>query len=109
LNKAVVEGIAAGKQASPLLDAVTRVEAVEGGAGAGVVGEAVVDVVGGVGTPSLELLLDPQPLIAETKNINVSGANAARAFDLYTIATRSYEFRDSRNAGSYRVSSQRRL
>jgi hypothetical protein len=49
------------------LDAVTRVEAVEavgGGAGAGVVGEAVVDVAGGVGAPSLELLLDPQPLIA---------------------------------------------
>ena len=30
--------------------------------------------------------------------------NAARAFDLYTIATRSYEIRDSRNASSYRVS-----
>lgn len=81
-------------QASPLLDAVTRVEAVGGvavgaGAGAGVVGEVVVDVVAGVGTPLLELLLDPQPLIAETKTINVSGANTARAFDLYTIATRS--------------------
>jgi hypothetical protein len=112
LNKAVVEGIAAGKQASPLLDAVTRVEAVGGGVAAGVAGaagEAVVAVVAGVGTPLLELLLDPQPLIAETKNINVSGANAACAFDLYTIATRSYEIRDSRNASSYRVSSQRRL
>jgi hypothetical protein len=94
LNKVVAEGIAAGKQASPLLDAVTRVEAVGGVAvgagvvGAGVVGAGVVggvfavDVVGGAGAPSLELLLDPQPLIAETKNINVSAANAARAFDL---------------------------
>jgi hypothetical protein len=88
LNKVVAEGIAAGKQASPLLDAVTRVEAVEGVAvGAGVAGGVVggvvaVDVDGGVGAPSLELLLDPQPLIAETKNINVSAANAARAFDL---------------------------
>jgi hypothetical protein len=89
----VAEGIAAAMQASPLLDAVTRVEAVLGGAGAGagagVVGEAVVDVVGGVGTPSLELLLDPQPLIAKLKNINASGAYTARAFDPYTIATRS--------------------
>jgi hypothetical protein len=105
--------IAAGKQASPLFVFVTRVEAVGGGAGvaggAGVVGEAVVDVAGGVGAPSLELLLDPQPLIAETKNIKFRAANAARAFDPYTIATRSYEFRDSRNASSYRVSSQRRL
>jgi hypothetical protein len=89
LNKVVAEGIAAGKQASPLLNAVTRVEAVGGVAvGAGVVGAGVVggvvavDVVGGAGAPSLELLLDPQPLIAETKNINVSAANAARAFDL---------------------------
>jgi hypothetical protein len=84
LNKVVAEGIAAGKQASPLLNAVTRVEAVGGVAvGAGVVGGVVaVDVVGGAGAPSLELLLDPQPLIAETKNINVSAANAARAFDL---------------------------
>ena len=63
---------------------------VAGGAeAAGVAGVAGVDGVAGVGAPSLELLLDPQPLIAETKNINVSGANAARAFDLYTIATRS--------------------
>jgi hypothetical protein len=83
LNKVVAEGIAAGKQASPLLDAVTRVEAVLGVVdGAGVVGGVAVDVVGGVGAPSLELLLDPQPLIAETKNMNVSEANAARAFDL---------------------------
>ena len=63
-----------------------------GAAGAvGVVGEVAVDVVGGVGALSLELLLDPQPLIAETKNINVSGANAACAFDLNTITTRSFE------------------
>jgi len=79
-----------------------RVEAV--GGAAGVVGEAVVAVVGGVGTPSLELLLDPQPLIAESKNIKFSAANAARAFDPYTIATRSYEIRDFRNASSNRVS-----
>jgi hypothetical protein len=109
-------GIAAGKQASSVLVFVTRVEAVGGGAvaagagaGAAVAGEAAVDVVAGVGTPSLELLLDPQPLIAATKNINVGAENAARAFDLYTIATRSYEIRDSRNASSNRVSSQRRL
>jgi hypothetical protein len=36
------------------------------------------------------LLLDPQPLIAETNNINVSGANAASELDLFTIATCSY-------------------
>jgi hypothetical protein len=86
LNKVVAEGIAAGRQASPPLDAVTRVEAVGGAAGGagvvGVVGGVAVAVVGGVGAPSLELLLDPQPLIAETKEINVSAANAARAFDL---------------------------
>jgi len=64
------------------------VEAVRGGASAaaagvdaGGLGEVVVDVVAGVGAPSLELLLEPQPLIAETRNINVSGANAARAFN----------------------------
>ena len=80
-----------------MLVAVTKVETALGGAGAGaavgagVAGEVVVEVVGGVGTPSLELLLDPQPLIAETKNINVSAAYAARAFNLKTIATRSYE------------------
>jgi hypothetical protein len=83
LNKAVAEGIAAGKQASPVLDAVAGVEAVGGAAGgAGGGGEVVVDAVAGVGAPLLELLLDPQPLTAETKNINVSGANAARVFDL---------------------------
>jgi hypothetical protein len=54
---------------------------------AGESGEAGVDVVGGVGAPSLELLLDPQPLIAKIKTINVSGANTARAFDPCTIAT----------------------
>jgi hypothetical protein len=94
---------------------VTRVEAVAdvaGGAvggGGGVVGEVALDVVAGVGAPSLELLLDPQPLIAETKNINVSGPIAARAFDLKTIATRSLKICYSRNGSSYRVSSQRRL
>jgi hypothetical protein len=89
LNKALSEGIAAGMQASPPLDAGEAVEAVSGGAAAAAagvdargVGEVVVDVVAGAGAPSLELLLEPQPLIAETKNINVSGANAARAFDL---------------------------
>ena len=82
MNNAVAEGIAAGKHASPVLDAVTRVEAVGGVAGgAGVAAGVAVGVVEGVGAPSLELLLDPQPLIAETKNINVSEASAARAFD----------------------------
>jgi hypothetical protein len=71
-----------------------------GGAGAGVgvgagagfgagVGEAVgagfgaaVDVAGVVGvSPLLELLLDPQPLIADTKK-KASGANAVNALDL---------------------------
>jgi hypothetical protein len=60
----------------------------EAGAGAvGVVGVVGVDVVAGVGTPSLELLLDPQPLIAKMKTINVSGVITARAFDPCTIAT----------------------
>jgi hypothetical protein len=94
LNIAFFEVIAAGKQASPLFVFVTRVEAVGGAAGAVVgagvveeVGEVGLDVLGGAGAPSLELLLDPQPLRAETKNINVSGANAANALDPYTIST----------------------
>jgi|SRR5882724_151473 len=101
-------------QASPLLVAVTRCETGVGvgagagagfGAGAGVgagvgagfgagagVGEVGggVDATGAVAALSLELLLDPQPLIAETNNINVSGANAACELDLFTIATCSY-------------------
>ena len=61
------------------------------GAGAGVaeVGGGV-DATGAVAALSLELLLDPQPLIAETNNIIVSGANAASELDLFTIATCSY-------------------
>ena len=98
-------------QASPLLVTVTRCETGGGvGAGAGVgagvgagfgagagagfgAGAAVGEVGGGVDATgaaaalSLELLLDPQPLIAETNNINVSGANAASELDLFTIAT----------------------
>jgi hypothetical protein len=93
LNKALSEGIAAGKQESPPLAAGAAAEAVSGGGAAAGVdaggGAVVVDVVAGVAAPSLELLLEPQPLIAETKNINVSGANAACAFDLKTIVTRS--------------------
>lgn len=50
-------------------------------------GGGVVDATGDISAASLELLLDPQPLIAETKNINVSGANAVSALDLFTIAT----------------------
>jgi hypothetical protein len=57
------------------------------GAGVGSVG-AVVDV--GAVAESLALLLDPQPLIAENKNKNVSGANAESALDLHPIATCSY-------------------
>jgi hypothetical protein len=60
------------------------------GAGAGAaVGEVGggVDATGAAAALSLELLLDPQPLIAETNNINVSGANAASELDLFTIAT----------------------
>jgi hypothetical protein len=52
------------------------------GAGAGLdegVG-AGVDVAGVVGVSLLELLLDPQPLIADTKK-NASGANAVNALD----------------------------
>jgi hypothetical protein len=58
------------------------------GAGAGLdagVG-AGVDDAGVVGVSLLELLLDPQPLIADTKK-NASGANAVNALDRYTIAT----------------------
>jgi hypothetical protein len=59
------------------------------GVGAGVgLGGAVVDV-GAVGE-SLAELLDPQPLIAENKNKNVSGANAESVLDLHPIATCSY-------------------
>ena len=47
---------------------------------AGAAGGAVVDV--GGAAESLEELLDPQPLIAETKNKIVSGANAENALDL---------------------------
>ena len=65
------------------------------GAGAGAgggTGAGVVDAVGGfdvaVGVASLlEELLDPQPLIAETKSINASGVNNESEFDRYPIAT----------------------
>jgi hypothetical protein len=54
------------------------------GAGAGLdagVGAGVgVDDAGVVGVSLLELLLDPQPLIADTKK-NASGANAVNALD----------------------------
>jgi hypothetical protein len=55
----------------------------------------VIGAVGGfdiaaVGASLLEELLDPQPLIVETNNINASGANAEIALDLNTITTRSY-------------------
>jgi hypothetical protein len=56
------------------------------GAAVGEVGGGV-DATGAAAALSLELLLDPQPLIAETNNINVSGANAASELDLFTIAT----------------------
>jgi hypothetical protein len=59
------------------------------GAAVGEVGGGV-DATGAAAALSLELLLDPQPLIAETNNINVSGANAASELDLFTIATCSY-------------------
>jgi len=60
------------------------------GAAVGEVGGGV-DATGAAAALSLELLLDPQPLIAETNNINVSGANAASELDLFTIATCSYK------------------
>jgi len=51
------------------------------GVGAGLdAGGAGVDVAGVVGVSLLELLLDPQPLIADTKK-NASGANAVNALD----------------------------
>ena len=56
------------------------------GAAVGEVGGGV-DATGAAAALSLELLLDPRPLIAETNNINVSGANAASELDLFTIAT----------------------
>ena len=59
-------------------------------------GGGVVDATGGISAASLELLLDPQPLIAETKNINVSGANAVSALDLFTITTLFLRLDDSR-------------
>jgi len=62
------------------------------GGGAGFVGAtgggAAVDVASIA--KSLERLLDPQPLIAENKKKNVSGANAESALDLHPIATCSY-------------------
>ena len=57
------------------------------GAGAGVTGAVGGFAVAVGGAPLLAELLDPQPLIAETKNINVSGANAESALDPYRIAT----------------------
>ena len=51
------------------------------GVGAGECVGAAVDVAGLVGvSPLLELLLDPQPLIADTKK-HASGANAVNALD----------------------------
>jgi hypothetical protein len=96
LNKVFAEGIVEGRHASPALTAATG-GATGAGAGAGLVagvGAGVVDFVGAgvdvagvVGvSPLLELLLDPQPLIADTKK-NASGANAVNALDRYTIAT----------------------
>jgi hypothetical protein len=74
LNKASVEGIVEGRHASPLLEAVAVAGTgggAAGGVGAGVV--AGVDVVGvDVGPLLLAELLDPQPVIAETTNKNVS-------------------------------------
>jgi hypothetical protein len=58
-----------------------------GGGGVGLAG-AVVDV--GAVAESLEVLLDPQPLIAENKKKNVSGANAESVLDLHPITTCSY-------------------
>jgi hypothetical protein len=52
-----------------------------------VAGAGVVAATGAASAASLALLLDPQPLIAETKNTNVSCANAVSALDLITIAT----------------------
>jgi hypothetical protein len=83
LNKVFVEGIVEGMHASPLLEAVTVAETdVGAGAGAGADAGAGVDVTGVAGAPLLALLLDPQPLIAEIKNKNVSGAIAVNARDL---------------------------
>jgi hypothetical protein len=96
------------------LTAVTAAEAAGGaavgvGVGAGVeVGAGVgVDVAEVVGVPLLELLLDPQPLIADTK-INASGANAVNALDRYAIATCSYLFVIHADCEQPSVSSQRR-
>ena len=50
------------------------------GAGLDAGGGAGVDAAGVVGVSLLELLLDPQPLIADTKK-NASGANAVNALD----------------------------
>jgi hypothetical protein len=90
LNKVFAEGIVEGRHASPALTAATGGATGAGaGAGAGLVAGvgAGVDVAGVVGvSPLLELLLDPQPLIADTKK-NASGANAVNALDRYTIAT----------------------
>ena len=113
MKRASAEGIVEGRQASPAATVgVTGAGVGAGGgtgfgagvgagggagfgAGAGAgVGAGVVGAVGGfdvaivgVSVPELEVLLDPQPLIAETKNIIASGANAEKALDLYTIAT----------------------
>ena len=113
MKRASVEGIVEGRQASPA--ATGGGAGVGAGAGAGFgtgagagggtgagagfgagagggTGAGVVDAVGGfdvaVGVASLlEELPDPQPLIAETKSINASGANTESEFDLNSIAT----------------------
>jgi hypothetical protein len=51
------------------------------GAGAGLAAGGAGVEAGVVGVSLLELLLDPQPLIADTKK-NASGANAVNALDL---------------------------
>jgi hypothetical protein len=71
-------------------------------------GGADVDVEGVVGVALSELLLDPQPLIADTKKINASGANAVNVLDLYTIATCSYLSVNHADCEQLSVSSQRR-
>jgi hypothetical protein len=73
------EGIDEGRHGSPAVVAAMEAET---GVGAGVdAGVAAgVDAVGVVGVSLLESLLDPQPLIADTK-INASGANAVNALD----------------------------
>jgi hypothetical protein len=119
-----VDGIGAGRHASPLLDvesgfatgaaggaAAGGAAGAAGGVGGAAVAAAGVDPAVVAGVPvveSLEEPLDPQPLSAATRNRSTTLLNAPSAFELIPIATCSYIDDSHRNMSSVDLSSQRR-